>query len=179
MTPWNLSRHWRAFGSLSLLALPLLVVGCMGALELASDDSQTVLSRQILDIPSPLETGPLAVESLYYGSGTDKNRAEYRDSVAFTTGRVDASKLVSLGSSAKSRNKYWGFKPDSFPLNGRVWYPDGPGPYPLILVAHGNHNMKDFYRPRVRVPGAAPRQPRVHPRLPGYEFHQRGNSERE
>lgn len=147
MTPWNLSRHWRAFGSLSLLALPLLVVGCMGALELASDDSQTVLSRQILDIPSPLETGPLAVESLYYGSGTDKNRAEYRDSVAFTTGRVDASKLVSLGSSAKSRNKYWGFKPDSFPLNGRVWYPDGPGPYPLILVAHGNHNMKDFSDP--------------------------------
>jgi dienelactone hydrolase len=87
------------------------------------------------------------VKALYYGSGTDKNRPEYRDSVAFTTGRVDASKLVSLGSSAKSRNEYWGFKPDSFPLNGRVWYPDGPGPYPLVLVAHGNHNMKDFSDP--------------------------------
>ncbi|MGW8265453.1 MAG: alpha/beta hydrolase family protein, partial [Longimicrobiales bacterium] len=100
-----------------------------------------------LDAPSPLDRGPLEVRSLYYGSGTDKNRAEYRDSVSFVTGRVDASKLVSLGSSADSRNKYWGFKPDSFPLNARVWYPDGPGPYPLILVAHGNHDMKDFSDP--------------------------------
>ncbi len=131
----------------ALLFLPFLATGCMGALELAPDDSATVLSRQILEAPSPLEPGPLPVNTLFYGSGTDKNRAEYRDSVAFTTGRVDASKLVSLGSSAKSRNKYWGFKPDSLPLNGRVWYPQGPGPYPLILVAHGNHNMKDFSDP--------------------------------
>ena len=131
----------------ALSLAPLLLVGCMGALELAPDDSQTVLSRQLLDAPSPLEPGPLTVKALYYGSGTDKNRAEYRDSVAFTTGSVDASKLVSLGSSAESRNKYWGFEPDSFPLNARVWYPDGPGPYPLILVAHGNHDMKDFSDP--------------------------------
>ncbi len=125
----------------------LVLTGCMGALELAPDDSGSVLSRQLLDAPSPLEAGPYAVESLYYGSGTDKNRPEYRDSVAFRTGRVDASKLVSLGSSAKSRNKYWGFAPDSFPLNGRVWYPDGPGPFPLVLIAHGNHDMKDFSDP--------------------------------
>ena len=130
-----------------LALMPVLFAGCMGAVDLAPDDSQTVLSRQLLDAPSPLEPGTLEVRSLYYGSGTDKNRAEYRDSVAFVTGRVDASKLVSLGSSADSRNKYWGFKPDSFPLNARVWYPGGPGPYPLILVAHGNHDMKDFSDP--------------------------------
>lgn len=130
-----------------LLLIPSVFAGCMGALELAPDDSQTVLARQLLDAPSPLERGPLGVKSLYYGSGTDKNRTEYRDSVAFVTGRVDASKLVSLGNSADSRNKYWGFKPDSFPLNARVWYPDGPGPYPLVLVAHGNHDMKDFSDP--------------------------------
>jgi len=143
----NSSRSSQALVSWGLLATAVTFTGCMGALELAPDDSQVVLSRHLLDVPSPLETGPLEVESLYYGSGTDKNRAEFRDSVAFTTGRVDASKLVSLGSSADSRNKYWGFEPDSFPLNARVWYPDGPGPYPLILVAHGNHNMKDFSDP--------------------------------
>jgi dienelactone hydrolase len=60
---------------------------------------------------------------------------------------VDASKLVSLGRSAENRNKYWGFEPDSFPLNARVWYPDDPGPHPLVLVAHGNHNMKDYSDP--------------------------------
>ena len=132
-----------------LFSLPLLLTvgGCMGALELAPDDSDQILAGHLLDVPSPLEPGRLSVKSLYYGSGTDKNRPEFRDSVAFTTESVDASKLVSLGGSAKSRNKYWGFEPDSFPLNGRVWYPDGPGPFPLVLVAHGNHNMKDFSDP--------------------------------
>jgi dienelactone hydrolase len=33
------------------------------------------------------------------------------------------------------------------PLNARVWYPDGPGPFPLVLVVHGNHDMKDFSDP--------------------------------
>jgi len=126
----------------------LLVLGaCMGALELAPDDSDQVLARHLLDVPSPLEQGSYRVKSLFYGSGTDKNRPEFRDSVAFETGRVDASKLVSLGRSEKSRNKYWGFEPDSFPVNARVWYPDGKGPFPLVLVAHGNHNMKDFSDP--------------------------------
>jgi dienelactone hydrolase len=119
----------------------------MGALELAPDDSDTVLSRQLLQAESPLEEGPFQVASLYYGSGADKNRPEYRDSVAFTTEHVDASKLVSLGNRAKSRNDYWGFEPDSFPLNARVWYPQGEGPFPLVLVVHGNHNMKDFSDP--------------------------------
>lgn len=130
-----------------LLVLSLLLNGCMGALELAPDDSEKVLSRQLLEGPSPLERGPYDVKALFFGSGTDKNRPEYRDSVTFTTSSVDASKLVSLGSSAKSRNDYWGFKPDAFPLNARVWYPEGDGPFPLVLVAHGNHNMKDFSDP--------------------------------
>ncbi|MGW8268642.1 MAG: hypothetical protein ACWGSQ_19915, partial [Longimicrobiales bacterium] len=75
--------------SVILFLIPGVLSGCMGALELAPDDSQTVLARQLLDAPSPLDRGPLAVRSLYYGSGTDKNRAEYRDSVSFVTGRVD------------------------------------------------------------------------------------------
>ncbi len=131
----------------SSLFLVLATGACMGALELAPDDSQEVLGRQLLDAPNPLESGREGVRALYYGSGSDKNRSEFRDSVAFETPPVDASKLVSLGGSAKSRNEYWGFKPDSFPLNARVWYPDGPGPYPLVLVAHGNHDMKDYSDP--------------------------------
>ena len=144
---WNTRQAFRHAGSWSLLLMAPALAGCMGALELAPDDSHEVLSRHLLDAPSPLDRGTLQVESLYYGSGNDKNRSEYRDSLAFNTPRVDASKLVDLGSSAESRNDYWGFAPDSFPLNGRVWYPDDPGPHPLILVAHGNHNMKDFSDP--------------------------------
>jgi dienelactone hydrolase len=129
-----------------LTAAPALG-GCMGPLELAPDDSDRVLNRHLLDAPFPLDAGPFAVGALYYGSGTDKNRPEYRDSVAFATPSVNASKLVTLGDAAKSRNRYWGFSPDSFPRNARVWFPEGPGPFPLVLVAHGNHDMKDFSDP--------------------------------
>jgi hypothetical protein len=106
-----------------------------------------VLSRQLLNAPNPARSGPETVRSLYYGSGTDKRRSEFRDSVAFITDSVDASKLINLGDQAKSRNDYWGFSPKGFPLNGRVWYPEGDGPFPLVLIVHGNHNPRDFSDP--------------------------------
>ena len=127
--------------------LAALASACAGSLELTPSDASTVLSGHHLDHPNPALPGPHDVLTLYYGSGTDRNRAEYRDSVTIVTQPVDASKLVSLGNSAKSRNKYWGFSPDSFPINARVWYPDDPGPHPLVLVVHGNHNMRDFSDP--------------------------------
>ena len=132
------------------LALSLAWAGtsaCAGSLELTPSDAPAVLARHVLHEENPATPGPHRVRTLYYGSGTDKNRPEYRDSVSIQTEAVDASKLVSLGESADSRNEYWGFPPDSFPLNGRVWYPDAPGPHPLVLVVHGNHNMKDFSDP--------------------------------
>ena len=135
------SRGWVAILAVTLLA------GCRGPLELAPNDADEVLSRQLLEAPDPGRRGPHAVRTLYYGSGTDRNRPEYRDSVTYVTEPVDASKLVDLGSSAESRNDYWGFEPDRFPLNARVWYPVGDGPFPLVLVVHGNHNMRDFSDP--------------------------------
>ena len=134
------------------LAAPVAVaaalgIACAGSLELTPSDAATVLAGHHLDHPNPALPGPHDVRTLYYGSGTDRNRPEYRDSVAIVTETVDASGLVSLGASAKSRNSYWGFSPDSFPINARVWYPDDPGPHPLVLVVHGNHNMRDFSDP--------------------------------
>ena len=120
---------------------------CTPALKLTPSDAPVVLAHQVLDAADPGLPGPYEVRTLYYGSGTDKNRPEYRDSVAITTEPVDASKLVSLGASASSRNSYWGFTPKEMPLNARVWYPEGDGPFPLVLVVHGNHNMRDFSDP--------------------------------
>ena len=131
------------FGTLLVATL----AGCTAPLHLTPSDAETVLDRHTLGDDSPAEPGPFSWKTLYYGSGTDKNRPEYRDSVAIVTETVDASKLVDLGSSEESRNDYWGFSPDSFPINGRVWYPDGRGPFPLVLVVHGNHNMRDFSDP--------------------------------
>ena len=137
----------RPTGLAAGLAAALAAAACAGSLELTPSDAPTVLAGHHLDAPSPAAPGPHDVLTLYYGSGTDRNRAEYRDSVAIVTESVDASKLVSLGGSARSRNRYWGFSPDSFPVNARVWYPDDPGPHPLVLVVHGNHNMRDFSDP--------------------------------
>ncbi len=128
-------------------ALAAGVSSCTHALELTPSDADVVLSHQALDAPDPSRPGPHHVLTLYYGSGKDKNRAVYRDSVSIETGTVDASKLVDLGQSADERNGYWGFTPKEMPLNARVWYPDGGGPFPLVLVVHGNHDMKDFSDP--------------------------------
>jgi dienelactone hydrolase len=127
--------------------LALSAVACAVPLQLARDDSATVLAHHTIAAPDPTARGSHEVLRLYYGSGTDRNRAEYRDSVAITTEPVDASKFVDLGTSAKSRNKYWGFTPKEMPLNARVWYPAGEGPFPLVLIVHGNHDMKDFSDP--------------------------------
>lgn len=133
----------RSIAVISALAL----AGCYGSLNLTPSDHQTVLANQALDAPRPSEPGSYAVGHLFYGSGTDRNRPEYRDSVAITTASVDASKLVDLGGSADERNGYWGFTPEAFPINARVWYPEGDGPFPLVLTVHGNHDMRDFSDP--------------------------------
>jgi dienelactone hydrolase len=123
------------------------LLGCYPAMQLTADDSDVVLARHTIDAPDPSIIGAWSVRTLYYGSGTDRRRPEFRDSVSITTPTVDASKLVDLGTNARSRNAYWGFTPKEMPLNARVWYPDGEGPFPLVLVVHGNHDMKDFSDP--------------------------------
>ncbi len=130
-----------------LLFILLLTSGCRGVLRLEESDHPVVLASQAISGPSPSVRGPYAVKTLTYGHGDDKNRAEYREGVAFRTEVVDASKLIDLGDQADSRNGYWGFDPETFPLNGRVWYPEGRGPFPLVLIVHGNHDPKDFSDP--------------------------------
>jgi hypothetical protein len=135
-------------GALVLFPAVGWVGACTGALHLSESDHEQVLIHQSLAAPNPAEAGPYAVRTLFYGSGTDKNRAEYRDSVTILTTTVDASKLVDLTRyDEDERNRYWGFSPDSFPLNARVWYPEGPGPFPLALIVHGNHDMKEYSDP--------------------------------
>ena len=130
------------------LLLLLAAVACTRAAKLSPDDSPRVLARQLLDAPNPGLAGPFAVRKLYYGSGTDKQRAHFRDSVAFRTATVDASPFVTvMPAQVSTRRKFWGFDPKKFPLNGTVWYPDAPGRFPLVLVVHGNHNYRDFSDP--------------------------------
>jgi dienelactone hydrolase len=48
---------------------------------------------------------------------------------------VDASGIV--GGWAP-RAEVWGFDADAFPVRGLLWRPTGDGPFPLVVVVHGN-----------------------------------------
>ena len=112
------------------------------------DDSAAILSQQTITAQNPAERGTYAVKVLFYGSGTDKQRPEFGDNVTIKTKTVDVSPFASIPKpQAKSRQKFWGFDLKKAPINARVWYPDGPGPFPLALIVHGNHNWKEFSDP--------------------------------
>jgi predicted dienelactone hydrolase len=98
-----------------------------------------------LDVPNPGESGNHQVEALTYGSGTDRRRPEFGAEVDVQTRVVDASKLLPdwKDFKARAREWYWGFSLEQAPLNARVWMPAGEGPFPLVLVVHGNHRMED------------------------------------
>ncbi|HSJ59102.1 MAG TPA: MFS transporter [Anaerolineae bacterium] len=98
-----------------------------------------------LSLPDPSLPGPYAVRTLTYGSGTDLHRPEYGAQADLITQPVDGSLLV--GGWSPLRRSYWGFGAEAMPLNGRVWVPEGEGPFPLVLIVHGNHIAEYFSDP--------------------------------
>ena len=102
-----------------------------------------------LAVPDPANVGQNPVLTTFYGNGSDLRRTEYGKSVAIKTKTVDGTLFFKdfKGWKEKLRRRYWGFGLDKMPLNARVWYPQGEGPFPLALIVHGNHNMTDFSDP--------------------------------
>jgi hypothetical protein len=112
------------------------------------------LRGHTLDLRNPGTPGPFEIRRFTYGGGVDRRRPEYAGGVAFRTKAVDGSKLDGkwTGLGGWIRTKYWGFGPDKFPVQGRVWMPVGPQgaalpPCPLVLIVHGNHGMESFSDP--------------------------------
>ena len=151
----------RRVGAAVFFALGIGVLGLFAyaLLKPASDPNPALagyhLRGQTLDLPDPARPGPFEVETFTYGSGTDRHRPEYASGVRFRTHAVDGSKLdpkwSGLGGWVRSR--YWGFGPKNFPLQARVWMPVArgagarQGPFPLVLIVHGNHSMEFFSDP--------------------------------
>jgi dienelactone hydrolase len=104
---------------------------------------------QPLALPDPGQPGPYAVHELTYGSGTDRHRPEFGAKAGLRSRSVDGSLLVERwkGAVGWARQVYWGFDAKHLPLQGRVWYPDGEGPFPIVLMVHGNHQAEDFSDP--------------------------------
>ncbi len=100
-------------------------------------------------LADPSKPGPYRVLQLTYGSGADRHRPEYAERVTIRTGTVDGSRLIEQWSGRQgwARTRYWGFDAKKLPLQARVWYPDGNGPFPLVLIVHGNHLMEQYSDP--------------------------------
>ncbi len=109
----------------------------------------------LLRAPNPGERGSFETRVVYYGTkGGNPRRPEYNNA-AVPTPAVDASKFFKdyKGWRRKLRKAYWGYDMDKLPLNATVWLPDGPGPFPLVLIVHGNHGMAEFSDPGYRYLG--------------------------
>ena len=95
---------------------------------------------------SPAKLGNYKVKTLTYGSGKDVQREEYGANVTIKTDSVNGIPFLDNweGFGGWFRKKFFGFDSKSLPINARVWYPEGEGPFPLALIVHGNHSMQDF-----------------------------------
>lgn len=107
-----------------------------------SDPSSLSLAKSL---PDPSTPGLYPVRSLYYGSGTDQRRTEFGEDVAIVSKTVDGSMFINNWTGL--RTFQWGFDQTELPLNGRVWFPDASGRFPLILIVHGNHTAEDYSDP--------------------------------
>ncbi len=101
---------------------------------------------QPLKAISPSQKGPYTVKTLTYGSGKDLHRPEYGAEVDIETDSVNGLAFIDKwkGFGGWWRERHFGFDSRSLPINGRVWYPEGEGPFPLALIVHGNHSMQDY-----------------------------------
>ncbi|GGA27897.1 alpha/beta hydrolase family protein [Paenibacillus physcomitrellae] len=123
-----------------LFYLPLHTSGSKPAEEPAVETAAG--SSAVIKVANPGLPGAAAYHYFTYGSGNDRHRDEFGKEAEFLSDSVDASAYISKWS--KARTSFWGFDQKALPINGRVWMPEGSGPFPLILLVHGNHLMEDF-----------------------------------
>lgn len=124
--------------------LPVLLGGCGTTAHLVDMSYMRDYLFAPLEAPNPSLDGPYTYRTYFYGSGDDRHRKEYGTGVDLKTDPVNAEAFMDAFGKLK---RYWGFDRENLPLNGRVWMPDGDGPFPLVLILHGNHAMKRFSDP--------------------------------
>ena len=130
----------------------LIYFGSIRGLDVDSQVNAAKLTEgKILQIiaPSPAAAGTIQFTTFTYGSGKDLRREEFAEGITYKTESVDGRAFIDNWEKFGGwwRKKYWGFDAKDLPLNARVWMPEGAGPFPLVLIVHGNHSMQDFSDP--------------------------------
>ena len=99
----------------------------------------------------PSQNGAFTVSSIVYAAPGLEYPADLEGFLPFSlptahyeTRTVDISDFADLGSGGRVP---WPFTNTAVPLNGLLRVPDGRGPFPLALFAHGNHDPSDNSTP--------------------------------
>ncbi|MBB6691511.1 alpha/beta hydrolase [Cohnella xylanilytica] len=133
-----------AFGGDWGAAIPAWGDAGSDADEAAADGGSYPPPAETLNAPDPSAPGPYAYRTFTYGSGDDRHRDEFGEDASLLSSPVDGSAYIDGDDWPWLRDKFWGFDEKELPVNGRVWMPEGDGPFPLALMVHGNHLMEDF-----------------------------------
>lgn len=108
-------------------------------------DIEVFIPENQINADNPLLAGDNEIITFNYGSGIDGRIPIYGENVEIITGSENITHLVSMDNwKANIREIYWGFDLSSVPLNAQVWMPEGDGPFPIVFIVHGNHNMTEF-----------------------------------
>lgn len=115
---------------------------------LARPDRPALAALPEYTFENPGLPGTYAVQTLTYGSGQAR-RAEFGKNAALITPAVDPTAAYGgwNGMAAGFYQWLFGFDFKHLPLAGQVWYPEGLGPFPLVLIVHGNHGASDYSDP--------------------------------
>lgn len=102
-----------------------------------------------LDLSDPSVKGQYAVKKFTYGSGVNRMRPEFGEEVDYKSKTVNGQYILPTwkGEQAEKRSWYWGFGIEDWALNGITWMPEGDGPFPIIMIIHGNHGMEEYSDP--------------------------------
>lgn len=142
--------------TLTIVTLSFATISISAILSLASDGKDPFpTDYRTLDNPlpalagDPSQAGPHSVVRLSYGAGQNARRPDFGEQRDLESRTVDATAMLPewKGIKKRMRESFWGFGLDEAPLNGLVWAPDGAGPFPLVLIVHGNHGMEDYSDP--------------------------------
>ena len=129
-------------GTIGVLLLFVWLIGLNTAFEPSDTIYRAKANQLSLQVSNPSIIGPFKVSTICYGPAVHRGKKLVTDPM-FLTETVDGSPFINGwdGVDGWLRTRYWGFDMTKLPLSGCVWYPQGDGPFPLVMIVHGNHEM--------------------------------------
>ena len=121
------------------------------AAELAESGDLYVAGASVASLANPAQAGPFSwTDVVYAAPGLDYSHSTAPEQYAvFETPSPDYStRTIDISDFAWVPTfDHWPFTAADVPINGVLRVPEGSGPFPLVIFAHGNHDPKENSTP--------------------------------